>query len=339
MRARTTLSAQQPPIQVKHSCLALNPSASRCSRRCRYAAPRATELCLPRRVLTFLRAACIAQRTITRIFPPSMTVYKPLVLQRIRHVLFAKKNAENVRGRAELCASIVGQVMEHGSHHAPGNALVLSGRPGIGKTAVMSDVIGQLTERLQKEFDNSPAGVSMRKKLDDSRKKRQAKQRKEEKKRRKESSVEAITKGAAGIGTSAGAAGLPNAGISVREREPRTVVPGRALIAHLVGSTTRSDDVRLLLTRLVLELREVLVQTAVLKTASNSRGAKPVQSLPASALAESPEACVQPTLPVSQCRPVFSHTCVVMMLAVHAACGWQARTLRQQHCLTSRTSF
>lgn len=219
-----------------------------------------------------------------------MTVYKPLVLQRIRHVLYAKKNAENVRGRAELCASLVAQLMEHGSHHAPGRAIVLSGRPGIGKTAVMSDVIGQLTERLQKEFDSSPAGVSLRKKLDESRKKRQAQQRKKEKKRRKESALESKTKGASGVGTNAGSSGLPNAGIRVGEREPRTVVPGRALIAHLVGSTTRSDDVRLLLTRLVLELREVLVQTAVLKSASNSRTPKAVQSLPPSMLAESPEA-------------------------------------------------
>jgi len=43
------------------------------------------------------------QRTVARIYPPSLKIYKPLALQRIRHSLFAAKHAKNVRGREEVC--------------------------------------------------------------------------------------------------------------------------------------------------------------------------------------------------------------------------------------------
>lgn len=187
----------------------------------------------------------------------------------------------------QICADLASRILAAGSGRSDsGPAIVLSGPPGIGKTAVISDVVRRLEAALNKEFESSPAGAAARKKVDDGRKQRQAAMRNSAKATRHQG---AGRNKAAGAGTAAAAVEASRSEF----REPRTVVPGRALIAHLVGSTDKSNDRRVLLIRLILELREVHQQTMALKSTHKANANKDGPSLLDLVVEESAEACVR----------------------------------------------
>ena len=181
------------------------------------------------------------QAAVSKIYPPSVKVYSRLMLQRIRHSAYAAMRSSLMQGRDVVAASLVERLMAPSDGTKP--ALVLSGVPGMGKSAVIGEVVQELEQRLTAKFDSSAAGAALRK-------------REEEQKRRAERRARKAAK--AKKGKKKGDATPKPKRQEGEFKEPRTIAPGVAMICHLVGSTTRSGETRAVLQRLVLELRAVV---------------------------------------------------------------------------------